>query len=116
MQYEILSEPYYKQPLNVTEVQIFCQSPYTIITRDLAGNLTQEDHDKLIQKVLDQLAYEHDPNTKLLELDSMIDKVNEKLKEVDQVIEEVRKESQTTQGALLELMETVMSSGEEVIE
>lgn len=116
MQYEILNEPYYKQPLNVTEVQIFSQDPYTVITRNLAGNLTQEDHDKLIQKVLDQLAFEHDPDKKLLELDSMIDKVNEKLKEVDQVIEEVRKESQTTQGALLELMETVMSSGEGVIE
>ncbi|MGX7141452.1 hypothetical protein ACWOBX_08370 [Facklamia languida] len=116
MQYEILSEPYYKQPLNVTEVQIFCQSPYTIITRDLAGNLTQEDHDKLIQKVLDQLAFEHDPDTKLLELDSMIDKANAKLEEVDQVISDVKKESEATQGALLELMETVLTTGEGVIE
>ena len=46
----------------------------------------------------------------------MIDKVNAKLEEVDQVITAVKEESKTTQGALLELMETVLTTGEGVIE
>ena len=110
MKYQILNTPYYKQRLDRTEIQIFCEQPYTIITRDVVGDATGKSKDEQIQLVLDQMNIEYDPSDKVNELDSKqikLDKALEKA-EVDEAIANMKKESQITQGALIELMNKVL--------
>lgn len=114
MKYEVLNNPFYKQAVNLTEVQIFCNAPYTIITRDLVGNLTQETHEKLIKLVLDQVAAEYDPTDKINRLDQSLAKVDEKIKEIDEAIANANKQSETIQGAFLETIDLVGKLVEQV--
>ncbi len=115
MKYQILNTPYYKQRLDRTEIQIFCEQPYTIITRDVVGDATGKSKDEQIQLVLDQMNIEYDPSDKVNELDSKqikldkaLEKADTKLSEVDEAIANMKKESQITQGALIELMNKVL--------
>ena len=113
MNYRLTNKPYYKQASNKTEIQIIMDSPYTVITRDVTGDLTNESTDKLIQAVLNQLAVEFDPTNKISEIDSTLDK---KAKEVDDFIakaqsefEDIKEQSTLLNGSVLELIEMVGS-------
>lgn len=83
MNYRLTNKPYYKQASNKTEIQIIMDSPYTVITRDVTGDMTNESADKQVQAVLNQLAVEFDPTAKISEIDATLDK---KTKEVDEFI------------------------------
>lgn len=114
MEYTILQKPYYKNAINVTEVGIYCNSPYTVITRDITGDVTSKPNDELIKLVLDQVAAEYDPTEKInrldrsiAESDKAIDKIETKIAEVDSTLKEVKETSRTIQGAFLELMDTI---------
>ena len=113
MNYRLTNKPYYKQASNKTEIQIIMDSPYTVITRDVTGDLTNESTDKLIQAVLNQLAVEFDPTNKISEIDSTLDK---KAKEVDEFIttaksefDDIKEQSALLNGSILELIEMVGS-------
>lgn len=113
MNYRLTNKPYYKQASNKTEIQIIMDSPYTVITRDVTGDLTNETAEKQIQAVLNQLAVEFDPTDKISEIDSMLDK---KAKEVDEFIstakaefDDIKEQSALLNGSILELIEMVGS-------
>ena len=111
MNYRLTNKPYYKQASNKTEIQIIMDSPYTVITRDVTGDLTNESTDKLIQAVLNQLAVEFDPTNKISEIDSTLDK---KAKEVDEFmtqskakVAEIDKLVETLNEAVIGAIETI---------
>lgn len=111
MNYRLTNKPYYKQASNKTEIQIIMDSPYTVITRDVTGDLTNESTDKLIQAVLNQLAVEFDPTDKISEIDSTLDK---KAKEVDEFmtqskakVAEIDKLVETLNEAVIGAIETI---------
>lgn len=113
MDYRLTNKPYYKQASNKTEIQIIVDSPYTVITRDVTGDLTDKSANEQIQAVLNQLAVEFDPTNKISEIDSTLDK---KVKEVDEFIakakaefEEIKEQTTLLNGSILELIETVGS-------
>lgn len=114
MNYEILNTSYYKQAVNKTEVQIYCKAPYTIITRDIAGNVTDKSNEELVKAVLDTVASEYDPSSKLSQLDALVDKLENKLKEADEAIAEIKKEAAVTQGAVIEAIENFSAQIEEI--
>lgn len=84
MDYKILNTPYYKPAVNLTEVQIYCNLPYTIITRDVIGDQSKEDESKLIKAVLDQVASEYDPTNKLTKLDQSVIKIQELTQQLEE--------------------------------
>ncbi|RLK63141.1 hypothetical protein D3H64_05985 [Atopobacter sp. AH10] len=101
MNYEILNTPFYKQAINATEVQIYCNAPYTVITRDIVGNVCDKPSEELIKLVIDQVAAEYDPTDKINRLDQTLLKA-------DKAIERMKEESKITQGAIIELMNQVL--------
>lgn len=107
MKYEVMNKPYFKEVENRTEVQIYAESPYTVITRNLVGDWTKKKEEELIQGVIDQLAMEYDPSDKIVELDSIISKANEKLESFEKVVDEAVSNLEIVQGAMIELMELV---------
>lgn len=111
MNYRLTNKPYYKQASNKTEIQIIMDSPYTVITRDVTGDLTNESAEKQIQAVLNQLAVEFDPTDKISEIDSTLDK---KAKEVDEFmtqskakVAEIDKLVETLNEAVIGAIETI---------
>lgn len=109
MEYQVLNKPYYKEAINSTEVQIYCNAPYTIITRDLVGNYCDKPNEELIKAVLDQVASEYDPTDKINKLDQAlvksdqaITKIDGKLAEVDKAIKDLNQQAEMTQTALME--------------
>ncbi len=118
MKYEILNKPYFKPAINATEVQIYSNAPYTVITRDLSGDVADKPDDELIRLVLDQVAIEYDPTDKLNQLDRALVTVDEKLKELDEItkeskkrldeaIKESKEQTEVIQGAFVEVMDLV---------
>lgn len=118
MKYEILNKPYYKEAVKATEVQIYSSSPYTVITRDVVGDVTHKSEDELVKLVLDQVAVEYDPTDKINRLDKSLLKVDEKLKELDEItkeskkrldeaIKESKEQTEVIQGAFVEVMDLV---------
>ena len=88
-------------------------SPYTVITRDVTGDMTNKSADEQIKAVLNQLAVEFDPTDKISEIDSTLDK---KAKEVDEFIstakaefDDIKEQSALLNGSILELIEMVGS-------
>ena len=114
MKYEILNKPYYKEAVKATEVQIYSSSPYTVITRDIVGDVTHKSEDELVKLVLDQVAVEYDPTDKINRLDKALLKVDEKLKELDEAVAHSKEQSEMIQGAFLETMEMVAKLAEQV--
>lgn len=113
MNYRLTNKPYYKQASNKTEIQIIMDSPYTVITRDVVGDMTNKSADEQIKAVLNQLAVEFDPTDKISEIDSTLDK---KTKEVDEFIstaksefDDIKEQSALLNGSILELIEMVGS-------
>lgn len=107
MKYEILNKPYFKPAINATEVQIYSNAPYTVITRDLSGDVADKPDEELIKLVLDQMAMEYDPTDKLNQLDRALVTVDEKLKELDEAIKESKEQTEVIQGAFVEIMDLV---------
>ena len=89
MNYRIANPPYYKTATNMTEIQIICDSPYTVVTRDVVGDMTGQSKEKQIQAVLNQLAMEFDPTDKIKELDATF---SQKISEMDAFIEKSKEE------------------------
>lgn len=114
MKYEILNKPYYKEAVKSTEVQIYSSAPYTVITRDIVGDVTHKSEDELVKLVLDQVAVEYDPTDKINRLDKALLKVDEKLKELDEAVAHSKEQSEMIQGAFLETMEMVAKLAEQV--
>ena len=111
MNYRLTNKPYYKQASNKTEIQIIMDSPYTVITRDVTGDLTNESAEEQIKAVLNQLAVEFDPTNKISEIDSTLDK---KAKEVDEFmtqskakVAEIDKLVETLNEAVIGAIETI---------
>lgn len=111
MNYRLTNKPYYKQASNKTEIQIIMDSPYTVITRDVTGDLTNESAEEQIKAVLNQLAVEFDPTDKISEIDSTLDK---KAKEVDEFmtqskakVAEIDKLVETLNEAVIGAIETI---------
>lgn len=111
MNYRLTNKPYYKQASNKTEIQIIMDSPYTVITRDVTGDMTNESAEKQIQAVLNQLAVEFDPTNKLTELDALFNKYAKDFKgfekKAETKITEITKLSEMTQPTLMQLIEVV---------
>lgn len=121
MEYTILQQPYFKEAINVTEVQIYCNSPYTVISRDIVGDVTKKTNDELVKLVLDQVAAEYDPTEKInrldrsiAESDKAIDKIEGKVKEVDGVIKKIKEQAEMTQLAVTEAIEQFTAKVEEL--
>lgn len=89
MNYRIANPSYYKTATNMTEIQIICDSPYTVVTRDVVGDLTGQSKEKQIQAVLEQLAMEFDPTDKIKKLDATF---SQKISEMDAFIEKSKEE------------------------
>ncbi len=107
MRYKLLASPLYKKEIDQTTVQIICQEPYTVIERDLNGDLIEKSDDELIKLVLDQVAIEYDPTDKINRLDQALLKVDEKLKELDEAVAHSKEQSDMIQGAFVEVMDLV---------
>lgn len=114
MRYKLLAPPLYKKEIDQTTVQIICQEPYTVIERDLNGDLVGKSDDELIKLVLDQVAIEYDPTDKINRLDQALLKVDEKIKELDEAVAHSKEQSDMIQGAFLETMEMVAKLAEQV--
>lgn len=107
MRYKLLAPPLYKKEIDQTTVQIICQEPYTVIERDLNGDLIEKSDDELIKLVLDQVAIEYDPTDKINRLDQTLLKVDEKIKELDEAVAHSKEQSDMIQGAFVEVMDLV---------
>lgn len=100
--------------LNVTEVSIYREYPYTYITRSLAGNQLDKSDEELIQSVLEIMNIEFDPTSTIAKLAALSSEVKENLAEVKEIGEHTKKNSETTQKSLLELTEQVFNLSAEV--
>lgn len=107
MRYKLLASPLYKKEIDQTTVQIICQEPYTVIERDLNGDLVGKLDDELIRLVLDQVAIEYDPTDKINRLDQALLKVDEKIKELDEAVAHSKEQTEVIQGAFVEVMDLV---------
>lgn len=107
MRYKLLASPLYKKEIDQTTVQIICQEPYTVIERDLNGDLVGKLDDELIKLVLDQVAIEYDPTDKINRLDQALLKVDEKIKELDEAVAHSKEQTEVIQGAFVEVMDLV---------
>lgn len=107
MRYKLLASPLYKKEIDQTTVQIICQEPYTVIERDLNGDLVGKLDDELIKLVLDQVAVEYDPTDKINRLDQALAKVDEKIKELDEAVAHSKEQTEVIQGAFVEVMDLV---------
>ena len=95
--------------LNVTEVSIYREYPYTYITRSLAGNQLNKSDEELIQSVLEMMNIEFDPTSTIAKLTALSNEVKENLEQVKELGEHTKKNSETAQKSLLELTEQVFN-------
>lgn len=95
--------------LNVTEVSIYREYPYTYITRSLAGNQVNKSDEELIQAVLEIMNIEFDPTSTIAKLTALSNEVKENLTQVKELGEHTKKNSETAQKSLLELTEQVFN-------
>ena len=95
--------------LNVTEVSIYREYPYTYITRSLAGNQLNKSDEELIQAVLEIMNIEFDPTSTIAKLTALSNEVKENLEQVKELGEHTKKNSETAQKSLLELTEQVFN-------
>ena len=95
--------------LNVTEVSIYREYPYTYITRSLAGNQLNKSDEELIQSVLEIMNIEFDPTSTIAKLTALSNEVKENLAQVKEIGEHTKKNSETAQKSLLELTEQVFN-------
>lgn len=95
--------------LNVTEVSIYREYPYTYITRSLAGNQLNKSDEELIQAVLEIMNIEFDPTSTIAKLTALSNEVKENLAQVKELGEHTKKNSETAQKSLLELTEQVFN-------
>lgn len=95
--------------LNVTEVSIYREYPYTYITRSLAGNQLNKSDEELIQAVLEIMNIEFDPTSTIAKLTALSNEVKENLAQVKEIGEHTKKNSETAQKSLLELTEQVFN-------
>ena len=100
--------------LNVTEVSIYREYPYTYITRSLAGNQLNKSDEELIQAVLEIMNIEFDPTSTIAKLTALSNEVKENLSQVKELGEHTKKNSETTQKSLFELTEQVFNLSAEV--
>jgi len=100
--------------LNVTEVSIYREYPYTYITRSLAGNQLNKSDEELIQAVLEIMNIEFDPTSTIAKLTALSNEVKENLAQVKELGEHTKKNSETTQKSLFELTEQVFNLSAEV--
>lgn len=100
--------------LNVTEVSIYREYPYTYITRSLAGNQLNKSDEELIQSVLEIMNIEFDPTSTIAKLTALSNEVKENLANVKELGEHTKKNSETAQKSLLELTEQVFNLSAEV--
>lgn len=100
--------------LNVTEVSIYREYPYTYITRSLAGNQLNKSDEELIQSVLEIMNIEFDPTSTIAKLTALSNEVKENLEQVKELGEHTKKNSETAQQSLLELTEQVFNLSAEV--
>lgn len=102
--------------LNVTEVSIYREYPYTYITRSLAGNQLNKSDEELIQAVLEIMNIEFDPTSTIAKLTALSNEVKENLAQVKELGEHTKKNSETAQQSLLELTEQVFTLSAELEE
>lgn len=102
--------------LNVTEVSIYREYPYTYITRSLAGNQLNKSDEELIQSVLEIMNIEFDPTSTIAKLTALSNEVKENLAQVKELGEHTKKNSETAQKSLLELTEQVFNLSADVEE
>ena len=95
--------------LNVTEVSIYREYPYTYITRSLAGNQLNKSDEELIQSVLEIMNIEFDPTSTIAKLTALSNEVKENLEQVKELGEHTKTNSETAQKSLLELTEQVFN-------
>lgn len=95
--------------LNVTEVSIYREYPYTYITRSLAGNQLDKSDEELIQLVLEIMNIEFDPSSTIAKLTALSNEVKENLAQVKELGEHTKNNSETAQKSLLELTEQVFN-------
>lgn len=69
-------------------------SPYTIITRDLSGDLTTLTAEQQVQAVLDLLAVEFNPANKLDELNNKVTEVNQAIEKANEVVTKLEQTNQ----------------------
>ena len=100
--------------LNVTEVSIYREYPYTYITRSLAGNQLNKSDEELIQAVLEMMNLEFDPTSTIAKLTALSNEVKENLAQVKELGEHTKKNSETAQKSLLELTEQVFNLSADV--
>lgn len=100
--------------LNVTEVSIYREYPYTYITRSLAGNQLNKSDEELIQAVLEIMNIEFDPTSTIAKLTALSNEVKESLAQVKELGEHTKKNSETAQKSLLELTEQVFNLSADV--
>nr|DAR16157.1 MAG TPA: Protein of unknown function (DUF1366) [Caudoviricetes sp.] len=100
--------------LNVTEVSIYREYPYTYITRSLAGNQLNKSDEELIQSVLEIMNIEFDPTSTIAKLTALSNEVKENLAQVKELGEHTKKNSETAQKSLLELTEQVFNLSADV--
>ena len=100
--------------LNVTEVSIYREYPYTYITRSLAGNQLNKSDEELIQDVLEIMNIEFDPTSTIAKLTALSNEVKENLAQVKELGEHTKKNSETAQKSLLELTEQVFNLSADV--
>lgn len=100
--------------LNVTEVSIYREFPYTYITRSLDGNQLNKSDEELIQSVLEIMNIEFDPTSTIAKLTALSNEVKENLAQVKELGEHTKKNSETAQKSLLELTEQVFNLSADV--
>lgn len=100
--------------LNVTEVSIYREFPYTYITRSLDGNQLNKSDEELIQDVLEIMNIEFDPTSTIAKLTALSNEVKENLAQVKELGEHTKKNSETAQKSLLELTEQVFNLSADV--
>ncbi len=100
--------------LNVTEVSIYREYPYTYITRSLAGNQLNKSDEELIQAMLEIMNIEFDPTSTIAKLTVLSNEVKENLAQVKELGEHTKKNSETAQKSLLELTEQVFNLSADV--
>lgn len=93
--------------VNLTEVTIYRETPYTFLTRSLPGNQLEKNDEELIQSVLEIVNIEFDPSSTLAKLTTLSNEIKE-------LAEHTKRNSETAQKSLLELTEQVFNLSTDV--
>lgn len=95
--------------VDTTEVTIYRDYPFTMITRELPGNQVALSDETLIQKVLDVLMIEIDPTNYIQNVKVLLDKATEALADTDKTQKIIR-------GSINEINETLFTLSADVDE